>query len=60
MIDRMRPHTTGEPYLNFLADQDSDRVRAAYGPEAFDRLVELKTRYDRGNVFSLNQNISPR
>jgi FAD/FMN-containing dehydrogenase len=58
--EAMRPHTTGDPYLNFLADEGSDRVRAAYGPEAFDRLVELKTRYDRGNVFSLNQNISPR
>lgn len=58
--EAMRPHTTGDPYLNFLADEGSDRVRAAYGPEAYDRLVELKTRYDPDNVFRLNQNISPR
>ena len=58
--EAMRPHTTGDPYLNFLADEGSERVRAAYGPEAFDRLVELKTRYDLGNVFSLNQNIRNR
>lgn len=56
----MRPHTSGDPYLNFLGDEGSDLVRAAYGPETFDRLVELKRRCDPDNVFRLNQNISPR
>lgn len=58
--EAMGPHTTGDLYVNFLADEGSDRVRAAYGREAYDRLVELKTRYDPDNVFRLNQNISPR
>lgn len=58
--EAMRPHTTGDPYLNFLGDEGSDGVRAAYGPETFERLVDLKTRYDPDNVFRLNQNISPR
>ena len=58
--EAMQPHTTGDPYLNFLGDEGSDGVRAAYGPEPFERLVDLKTRYDPDNVFRLNQNISPR
>ncbi|MDF1595567.1 MAG: BBE domain-containing protein [Acidimicrobiia bacterium] len=58
--EAMRPHTTGDPYLSFLGDERSDRVRVAYGPEALERLVELKTRYDPDNVFRLNQNIAPR
>ncbi len=58
--EAMQPHTTGDPYLNFLGDEGTDRVRAAYGSEAYDRLVDLKTRYDPDNVFRLNQNIIAR
>lgn len=58
--ETMQPHTTGDPYLNFLGDEGTDRVRAAYGSDAYDRLVDLKTRYDPDNVFQLNQNIIPR
>jgi FAD/FMN-containing dehydrogenase len=46
-------------YVNFLMDADTDRVRAAYGAERFDRLRALKTAYDPDNVFHLNQNIPP-
>lgn len=46
-------------WLNYLGDDESiDAVRAAYGPN-WDRLVEVKRRYDAGNVFHLNQNIPP-
>lgn len=58
--EAMQTHTTGDPYLNFLGDEGTDRVRAAYGVEAYDRLVDLKKRYDPDNVFHLNQNIIPR
>lgn len=45
-------------YVNFLDDEGAARVRAAYWPN-YDRLVELKTKYDPDNVFHLNQNIKP-
>jgi FAD/FMN-containing dehydrogenase len=45
-------------YVNYLGDGEADRVRAAYGP-CWERLVEVKRRYDPGNVFHLNQNITP-
>jgi hypothetical protein len=49
----------GDPYLNFLANETDDEVRAAYGGETYDRLVKLKNRYDPSNTFRLNQNITP-
>ena len=41
------------------AQVTSDDVRAAYRPEDYDRLVELKSRWDPGNLFRFNQNIPP-
>ncbi|HLJ62098.1 MAG TPA: FAD-binding oxidoreductase [bacterium] len=57
--DAMHPFSTGAPYLNFLGDEGGDRVRAAYGAATYDRLVEVKTRYDPTNFFRVNQNIRP-
>lgn len=59
--DRLAPLSTRAVYLNFLADDERDRgalVRAAFGPN-YDRLVEIKTKYDPNNLFRLNQNIEP-
>jgi FAD/FMN-containing dehydrogenase len=48
-------------YVNFLgADETPDRVREAYGDTVFNRLVDVKTKYDPDNVFHHNQNIRPR
>ncbi|HEX5042757.1 MAG TPA: FAD-binding oxidoreductase [Candidatus Polarisedimenticolaceae bacterium] len=48
-------------YVNFLGgDEGPGRVREAYGDSVYDRLVEVKTMYDRENVFHHNQNIRPR
>jgi FAD/FMN-containing dehydrogenase len=46
-------------YVNFLGDEGPDRVRAAYPGPTWDRLVEVKRRYDPGNLFRRNQNIPP-
>ena len=44
-------------YVNFLGDEGEERVRAAYPGSTWDRLVEVKARYDPDNLFRLNQNI---
>jgi FAD/FMN-containing dehydrogenase len=46
-------------YVNFLADEGAERIRAAYPGPTWDRLAEIKRRYDPSNVFRLNQNIPP-
>ena len=48
-------------YINFLGgDEAPGRVREAYGNAVFDRLANVKTAYDPGNIFHHNQNIRPR
>jgi FAD/FMN-containing dehydrogenase len=51
----------GDPgvYVNFLGDEGPERVREAYPGPTWDRLVEVKRRYDPGNLFRRNQNIPP-
>ncbi len=46
-------------YTGFLADEGPDRVRAAYPGKTWDRLRQVKAKYDPGNLFSSNQNIPP-
>jgi len=46
-------------YVNFLADEGEARIRAAYPGSTWDRLTEVKARYDPTNFFRLNQNIQP-
>ena len=58
-FDAMQPHARDRVYVNFLGDEGPDRVRQAYGTEKYDRLVELKRKYDPTNFFRLNQNIPP-
>jgi len=55
----LQPYLSTRRWLNYLGDdQTADAVRAAYGPN-YDRLREVKRRYDPGNLFHLNQNIAP-
>jgi FAD/FMN-containing dehydrogenase len=54
----LEPELSGGVYVNDLGDEGSERVRHAYG-ENYERLVELKQRYDPTNLFRLNQNIDP-
>lgn len=54
----LRPGKPGV-YVNFLGDEGYERVREAYPEPTWDRLVEIKSRYDPTNLFRLNQNIPP-
>jgi FAD/FMN-containing dehydrogenase len=46
-------------YVGFLGDEDEETLRAAYPGRNWDRLRELKRRYDPDNLFRLNHNIPP-
>jgi hypothetical protein len=59
MIAIMAPHTPAESYQNFPNRSIADWRRQYYA-ENFDRLVEVKTRYDRANLFRNAQSIPPR
>lgn len=52
------PFATGGVYSNFMPDDEADRVGGAYGAN-YDRLVELKKKYDPRNLFRSNQNVRP-
>lgn len=58
-FDRLAPHATGGVYVNFMPDDEAERVgRGAYGAN-LDRLARLKEKFDPGNLFRLNQNVRP-
>jgi FAD/FMN-containing dehydrogenase len=54
----LKRFTNGGVYLNFIGNEGQDRVRAAFG-ESYDRLAQIKAKYDPDNFFRLNQNIKP-
>lgn len=55
----MEPNFARGRYANYLDDDEAgDLVAAAYGPN-YGRLQEIKTKYDPGNFFHINQNIRP-
>ena len=58
LFDATAPHATGGVYVNFMTEEETERVEAAYG-ESYDRLVQLKNKYDPTNFFRLNQNVRP-
>ena len=56
--DALRQDDTGV-YVNFLTDEGTERIRAAYPGPTWGRLAAIKARYDPTNLFCLNQNIPP-
>ncbi|GAL59806.1 putative oxidoreductase [Pseudescherichia vulneris NBRC 102420] len=55
---KSQPFASSGAYINFLTHDETDRIAFAYGA-TWDRLVELKNKYDPTNLFRMNQNIKP-
>ncbi|MBZ5638115.1 MAG: FAD-binding oxidoreductase [Acidobacteriia bacterium] len=59
LYDAAAPFATGGVYVNFMPDDEVQRVRSgAYGPN-YDRLAKVKAKYDPRNLLRMNQNIAP-
>jgi FAD/FMN-containing dehydrogenase len=57
-FEAARPFAMGGVYVNFMTEEETNRIGAAYGPN-YERLARIKQKYDPGNLFHLNQNITP-
>lgn len=57
-FDAAAPFASGSVYVNFLTEDESGRIGAAYGPN-YARLLQVKNQYDPHNLFRQNQNIKP-
>ncbi|MGH9727245.1 MAG: FAD-binding oxidoreductase [Candidatus Acidiferrales bacterium] len=58
LFAKLRPAMQPGVYVNFMSGDEEDRTKEAYS-ERWDRLVAVKSHYDPGNFFRLNQNIPP-
>jgi FAD/FMN-containing dehydrogenase len=58
LFEAAAPHALGTVYVNFVPDDERDRLAGAYGGN-LERLARLKARYDPDNRFRLNHNIEP-
>ena len=54
----LHPYSAGGAYINFMMEEGDDRIKATYG-DHYEKLVEIKTKYDPQNFFRVNQNIKP-
>ena len=57
--EALHPYSAGGAYVNMMMDEGQERVRASYG-DNYDRLAEIKAKYDPDNTFRVNQNIQPK
>ncbi|MFW6183940.1 MAG: FAD-binding oxidoreductase [Chloroflexota bacterium] len=55
----LHPLSAGGGYVNFMMEEGVERIRATYR-DNYDRLVQVKSKYDPHNLFHVNQNIKPR
>lgn len=58
LFDAVAPHATGTVYVNFVPEDEDDRLGGVYG-DNLDRLRRIKSEYDPANLFRLNHNIEP-
>jgi FAD/FMN-containing dehydrogenase len=56
--EAVHPYSAGGAYVNFMMVEGEDRIKATYG-ENYERLVQIKNKYDPTNFFRVNQNIKP-
>jgi hypothetical protein len=54
----LHPTSAGGAYVNFMMNEGQDRIKAAYRGN-YNRLAQIKSRYDPDNIFHINQNIEP-
>ena len=56
--EALHPYSAGGAYVNFMMDEGDERIKATYR-ENYERLAEIKAKYDPTNFFRVNQNIKP-
>jgi FAD/FMN-containing dehydrogenase len=56
--EAIHPYSMGGAYVNMMMEEGDERVRASYG-DNYERLTEIKAKYDPDNLFHVNQNIRP-
>jgi FAD/FMN-containing dehydrogenase len=56
--EALHPYSAGGAYVNMMMEEGQDRIRASYR-DNYDRLVDVKRKYDPANLFRRNQNIEP-
>jgi FAD/FMN-containing dehydrogenase len=56
--EAIHPYSMGGAYLNMVMEEGADRIRASYRGN-YDRLADVKRKYDPENLFHVNQNIAP-
>ena len=56
--EALHPYSAGGAYVNFMMDEGEERVKATYRGN-YERLVQIKNKYDLNNLFRVNQNIKP-
>jgi len=57
--EALHPYSAGGAYVNMMMEEGQERVRASYR-DNYDRLAEIKAKYDPDNAFRVNQNIQPK
>jgi len=57
LFDAAAPHALGTAYINFMTEEESTRLETAYGRN-WERLLDIKAKYDPDNFFRVNLNLT--